>query len=714
MANLPEEGTGPIPSLPGQPNQAAPGSPAESPEINTLGKYRMQRKLGQGGMGVVYQAEDTLLDRQVAVKVLPAAQSAAAAALSRFRREASAVARLNHPNVVPIYEIDQEQGTWYIVMELLEGGSAQDRLKAGGPFAWQEATRIAAGACRGLAAAHAAGLIHRDLKPSNILLARDGTAKLGDFGLVYSTAATLPQLTSAGQILGTPSFMSPEQGRGESFDERSDVYSLGATYYALLTGVPPFSADNPVGIVFAHCASPIPNPCERNPEVPVGCAGIIRRALAKRPVDRYQTAAELLAALEGLIDPVLTQVAPPAVAAGRGNMRIGGRRRWLALAAGVVLLGLLLLAVFPLLKRGGRAAVSDGDDVTTKKSDDVPRKLAWQGEELDLREPWPVAPAQPPWPEGKPRPKPVDPLPPPLPVDGEVEALAFAPERQVLAVASRAGVRVWDWTNRKQLHLWPEEAIRSVAFSVNGQVLAAAAPGAVRLFSFDRQEWQLAVEGAVLAVAFSPDGKMLAAGIALPKTKRVAVKVWDFPSCALRHTIDALAGQSCALAFTENERMLAAGGEDGIVSFWDQLTGKPWLDRLTGKALAERVKVASRIHSLAFSPRARPGLFPPGDWLAISHNEGVEFWDTHRWVMRYPHWIGPMTAVAFSPNGHYWAYARDTGQVFVRNNQRKADVQKPLDPIPRPGQGRVAFAPDNKTLATVDGRSVRLWDLSKW
>jgi serine/threonine protein kinase len=199
-----------------------------------LGKYEITGKLGQGGMGVVYEGQDTLLKRPVAVKLLPEAVAANPEALKRFLHEAQAAARLNHPNVVAIHEADQWQGTVYLVLELVRGESAEQALQTRGPLPWREATRILADVCRGLAAAHAAGLVHRDIKPGNILLAADGAVKLADFGLAKPVDHNGPALTGPGLAIGTPHFMSPEQCRSAPLDPRSDLYSLGATYYALL------------------------------------------------------------------------------------------------------------------------------------------------------------------------------------------------------------------------------------------------------------------------------------------------------------------------------------------------------------------------------------------------------------------------------------------------------------------------------------------------
>jgi serine/threonine-protein kinase len=276
-----------------------------------LGKYRLGRRLGQGGMGVVYEAEDTVLKRRVAIKVLPDSAAADAETMRRFVREARSAGRLNHPNVITIYEVDQRDGMYYLVMELIEGGSVQDRLQANGTIPWQEATHILADACRGLAAAHVAGLIHRDLKPANLICTREGRVKLADFGLARPVQPSSAGITVPGAVAGTLDYMSPEQCRGEPLDGRTDIYSLGATYFALLTGRPPYPRDGSLEVMFAHCSQPIPDPCAGNPDIPRGCAAVVRRALAKYPAERYASATEMLSQLQALL-PVegITAVLP--------------------------------------------------------------------------------------------------------------------------------------------------------------------------------------------------------------------------------------------------------------------------------------------------------------------------------------------------------------------------------------------------------------------
>ncbi|MEO8495463.1 MAG: protein kinase, partial [Planctomycetota bacterium] len=269
-----------------------------------LGKYQVTDVIGAGGMGFVLRAHDPSIERDVAIKLLATHLATNPTSLSRFRAEAKAAGKLSHAHVAAIYEIGQEGEANYLVMELLTGGSVSDELQQRGAYTPLEATRITSDACQGIAAAHAAGLIHRDIKPANLVRAADRSVKVTDFGLAKLSAAETPaamQLTQVGTVIGTPYFMSPEQWQGQLVDARSDIYSLGATYYALLTGRQPFEdSAGVVQIMRAHCGEHIPDPRTVDPAIPRACTAIISRAMAKDPVARYQTAAEMLADLRSV------------------------------------------------------------------------------------------------------------------------------------------------------------------------------------------------------------------------------------------------------------------------------------------------------------------------------------------------------------------------------------------------------------------------------
>jgi urea transport system substrate-binding protein len=337
------------------PQPGGASDPAASWVGKCLGKYQVTGVLGQGGMGTVLKAHDPLIERDVAIKVLASHLAADASALGRFLAEARAAGKLNHPNVTAIYEICQEGPTCYLVMEYVAGGSLGDRLAGQQPLAVLEATQALSDACKGVGAAHAAGLIHRDIKPANFMRAADGSIKVADFGLAKAATDTGRHLTQTGVVVGTPFFMSPEQCEARPLDHRSDLYALGATYYSLLTGKPPYHDTASVPqLLYLHCHGTIPDPRAVNPAVPEACARIIARAMAKAPAERYQGASEMLADLQALAAtlsghrPIILPSESgtvPAPGARSGVMPAGGRRkRWAV--AGLALLALLGLAVF--------------------------------------------------------------------------------------------------------------------------------------------------------------------------------------------------------------------------------------------------------------------------------------------------------------------------------------------------------------------------------
>lgn len=303
-----------FPQPSGEPSESAPnraGASGGKYVGRRLGKFRIVGELGRGGMGVVFEACDTVLERHVAIKLLPLSLASRPDSLERFLREARAAAKLHHPHVVAVYEADQFHGQYYIVLELVRGGNLSDSLK-NGPLNWREATRVMVDACRGLEVAHRAGLIHRDIKPSNLMRSEEGVVKLADFGLVRPVESLAGMGTSSGTVMGTPHFMSPEQCRSELADERTDIYGMGATFFFLLTGRPPYPGDAPLLVMNAHLLDPIPDPRQWNAEAPSACAAIIQRAMAKEPEDRYESVADLIMDLEAALrDPV---VIPPPVA----------------------------------------------------------------------------------------------------------------------------------------------------------------------------------------------------------------------------------------------------------------------------------------------------------------------------------------------------------------------------------------------------------------
>ena len=262
--------------------------------------FKVQSRVGSGGFGVVYRAFDTNLERSVAIKMLPPRiAKAGQGILDRFLREARSAAKLAHPNIVTIHQICPYKDTYYIVMELVDGGALHEYLAAQKRFSPAEATRIIRAAAEGLGHAHRRGIIHRDVKPGNIMLTNDGQVKVSDFGLARDVLQGR-DIVGAGHSLGTPRYMAPEQARGEEPTGSSDLYSLAATFYALLTGRAPFDAPNEREIMIKQVQEPVPDPRQFVPDLPIAAFRFFEKAMAKDPNDRYTTADDFVAALDRL------------------------------------------------------------------------------------------------------------------------------------------------------------------------------------------------------------------------------------------------------------------------------------------------------------------------------------------------------------------------------------------------------------------------------
>jgi serine/threonine protein kinase len=272
--------------------RTAPRASAYPVLEGSFGKYQIVRVLGSGASGTVYLAEDSIFERSVALKVLHPRTNSPQDYRERFIREARSVAKIHHPHIVSVLDVNEIDGRPYIAMEWMLGGSAQQAMDERGRVPWQEATLWLVDACAAVATAHQAGMLHRDIKPGNLLLDGHGRVKLGDFGLVKLISDQDSNITQIGSPMGTPSFMSPEQCRSEILDEGSDIYSLGATYFALLTGKPPFQADTPLGVMFAHCSSE-PPVLPADIEAHEALDQIIHRAMQKDPSKRFESVDEL-------------------------------------------------------------------------------------------------------------------------------------------------------------------------------------------------------------------------------------------------------------------------------------------------------------------------------------------------------------------------------------------------------------------------------------
>ena len=553
-------------------SRAVPDNEPADPNSLRLGRYQITSRLGQGGMGVVYEAVDTLLDRSVAIKLLPKEVSASPEALARFLREAQGAAKLSHPNVVAVHDIGESNGTHFIVMELIKGGNAQDILRTKGAFYWAEATAILADACRGMEAAHKAGLIHRDIKPANILRSTQGIVKLGDFGLVKPTGLKGTAVTALGEVVGTPHYMSPEQSRCAALDERSDIYSLGATYYALLTGRPPYQAADSMQILFAHCAKPIPDPRKIVRNVPAECTTIIHKAMAKNRAERYTSAGELLADLERVLDlkPLKTNAAatPPPPIWNRTNsgdvtnplsladaypaertVAISGRkrRRWVIFGLGILsILAATVLLVVLLKGRIGSTPIPQPVDAIVQKDE---------------------------WPE-----------------------LAAGADKAIRSRNASAMRDVLDDIKVLQKRTHVQEPGRSALI---GQTITRLEKALAFRESITEKGLVLGLDGQVTSVAISPDDHWLAAG---QSHGGAGALVWDSHTGEKRHTLWSRKGNTFlkvqGLAFSHDSAILAAACADHVgVLLWNRGSGK--------ESALEVDPGVNRVTSVAFAPSTR-------------------------------------------------------------------------------------------------------------
>src|SRR5690349_16310744 len=287
----------------GRPSEAARdvggrlGEPVAAVPRVLDGRYRLERVLGSGGMGTVWHGQDLRLDRPVAVKVVSGAGLNLPKAMERFGREARAVARLSHPNIVPVYDFGADGDDPYLVMQLVDGSTVADLL-ADGPLAMTQVLAISSQVCDGLVAAHAAGVVHRDGKPSNLIMTATGVVKICDFGLArLLDGSDHTDLTGSAVAMGSPKYMAPEQISGDPVDARTDLYGLGCSMYAMLTGRPPFSTGTALNVAHQHMtATPQPVTVHR-PDTPPRVAALVADLLAKAPPDRPPDAATVKARL---------------------------------------------------------------------------------------------------------------------------------------------------------------------------------------------------------------------------------------------------------------------------------------------------------------------------------------------------------------------------------------------------------------------------------
>jgi WD40 repeat protein len=662
--------------VPGRATEPAGTGPVPARESISVPGYQIEAVLGRGGMGVVYKARHLALKRTVALKMVLAGGHASPEELARFRIEAEAVARLQHPNIVQIHEVGEADGLPYCALEFVEGGNLARKI-AGQPMPARVAAQLVEAVARAMQLAHSRNVVHRDLKPANVLLATDGTPKISDFGLARQTDSDSGE-TQSGAVMGTPSYMAPEQasGRAHEAGPAADIYALGAILYECLTGRPPFKGQTPVETLDqVRTQEPVP-PSQRQAGVPRDLETICLKCLRKEPEKRYASAAELAD------DLVRYQHGEPIRARPVGGMercvKWVKRNPVVAGAALAVLLALVGGLTVSLLKYREAEAARLAEADRVKERDAALDKADAALEESNYQ----------------------------LDSSNFLLAVAAYNNREVYQARLRldriqAKHRGWEWHYlRRQATggiftlFGHTRAVSSVAFSPDGtRIVTGSIDQTAKVWDARTGTPQLELKGHthwLMSVAFSPDGTRIVTG-GFDQT----AKVWDARTGTPQLELKGHTGSVQGVAFSPDGTRLVTGSRDQTAKVWDARTGKPQLE-LKGHT--------GWVNGVAFSP--------DGTRLVTgSNDQTAKVWDarTGTPLLELKGHTSAVIKVAFSPDGTRLvtgSYDRTAKVWDARIGTPQLELKGHTGDV-----ASVAFSPDGTRILTGSwDQTARVWD----
>ncbi len=668
----------------------------------SLGKYQVLEEIGRGGMGAVYKGHDPLLNRTVAIKLLAPHLVWEKSFVERFMREARSVAQLRHPNIIDIYDVGQDGDNYYFVMAYLPGASLRQFISQQGRLSPAESLRILQQLAEALDYAHSKGLVHRDVKPANVMFDERQQAVLTDFGIVK--AAEESRLTGTGASIGTPHYMAPEQVQGTSVDARTDEYALGIIAFEMLAGRVPFDAGTTTAILFKQVHEPPPSVLAFCPDLPPSVEGVVQRALAKLPSERYATCGEFVAALAQalaigapqpiertqLVRPKQKQAAPPMQAQPGALLRGLPVWVWAGLAT-AVLVGVVILAISTSWL-GTRHFTPTPIAVTQQTAAPVTRPPTMPIQPGTVMAAAPVIATiqatNTPSALAAAAPSSTVQIKPLALYEGSAPNFAWSPDNKFLILATYGDLQLLDAPALTPILKIKTSGSFQAVFSRDGKSLATRSSDGVKLW--DTASWSearsLAGSKNAQDLALSPDGKRLVVALGS------AVKVWDTASGQELLTLPA--GESVrAVTFSPDGQVVASASYNNI-KLWDAASGK--------EQLALQVQ-SGPINSITFSPN--------GEILAGSVDDTIHLWSMPggRALRAIVGHTKQIRHIAFSPDGQWLASASDdlTIKVWdIASGQELRALIGHANPVER-----VAFSPNGGMLASGSSDQLRLWSV---